>query len=77
MSSRIDRQARLSADEQVDETLNRTSSMLHTLATVACHSAACQHKAVVAVLQMAHERSLEHAQVLKVCCRAYSLTSSC
>ena len=59
-------QGRRSPDEQRDETTNRRSSVLQTLASVARVSAVCEKRAVLVICEMVREHHIDTELVQKV-----------
>lgn len=59
-------QGKLSVDEQSDEALNRTSSLLKALVNVICYSPVCEKKAVFTCVQLIKEKNLSVELVRKV-----------
>ncbi|KAK6170767.1 hypothetical protein SNE40_019079 [Patella caerulea] len=60
---------KVSTDRKHDEILNRTCSLLLTLATIAVSSQLCEKKAVFAFCQMIREKNLDKKLVHKILCK--------
>ncbi|XP_064597040.1 serine-protein kinase ATM-like [Liolophura sinensis] len=58
-------ESKLNVDEQADEALNRTSSLLKALVNVACYSPVCEKKAVFTCVQLIKEKNFSVELVRK------------